>query len=108
MLAEVEAVLNTRPIAPLSPDTNDGEALTPALLRIGECLRSYGSEPKLWKCWRLLYGPKQTFWQAWSRDYVLDLQGKAKWMSETPNLKIGHNSPRGQLPATALDDRESR
>ena len=98
MLAETEAVLNSRPIAPLSPDPNDGEALTPAHLLIGEDLRSLPlesvgderiKEPKLWKRWRLLCGLKQTFWQAWSRDYVLGLQGKAKWISETPNLKLG-------------------
>ncbi|XP_075162999.1 uncharacterized protein LOC142235621 [Haematobia irritans] len=40
MRAEVEAVINSRPIAPLSPDPNDGEVLTPANLLIGEGLRS--------------------------------------------------------------------
>ena len=98
MLAEVEAVLNSRPIAPLSPDPNDGEALTPAHLIVGEGLRSlpHAFEDvgnvkgvRSWKRWRMLSALKRTFWQAWSRDYVLGLQGKAKWHQGQPNLRIG-------------------
>ena len=61
MLAEVEAVFKSRPIAPLSPDPN--EALTTAHLILSEGLRSLlresvddirGTERKLCKRWRLL------------------------------------------------------
>ncbi|XP_037821901.1 uncharacterized protein LOC119610658 isoform X2 [Lucilia sericata] len=98
MLAEVEAVLNSRPIAPLSPDPNDGEALTPAHLLIGGGLRSLppGSEEgakgnvlKSWRRWRLLSGLKEMFWQAWSKEYILGLQHKAKWQQQAPNLQVG-------------------
>ena len=77
--AEVEVMLNTRPIVSLSPDPNDGEKLTPAHLLIEGGLRSLAPEfvgaglireRKLWKRWRLLCGLKQTFWQAWTRDYI--------------------------------------
>ena len=40
MHAEVERVLNSRPIAALSSDPNDGEALTPVHLILGKGLRS--------------------------------------------------------------------
>ncbi|XP_065365165.1 uncharacterized protein LOC135958210 [Calliphora vicina] len=98
MLAEVEAVLNSRPIAQLSPDPNDGEALTPAHLLIGGGLRSLppGSEEgargnalKSWKRWRLLSGLKEMFWRAWSKEYILGLQAKGKWHKETLNLQVG-------------------
>lgn len=84
-LAEVEAALNSRPIALLSPDPNDEEALTPVHLLIGQGLRSLppesvgdekGTVMKSWKRWRLLYGYKQTFWRALSRDYVPSRQNK--------------------------------
>ncbi|XP_073841866.1 uncharacterized protein [Musca autumnalis] len=63
MLAEVEAVLNSRPIAPLSPDPNDVEALTPGHLLVGAGLRSlppeYDVEDSDSKRWQMLSGLKQ-------------------------------------------------
>ncbi|XP_075167480.1 uncharacterized protein LOC142239573 [Haematobia irritans] len=98
MLAEVEAVLNSRPIAPMSSDPNDGEALTPSHLLIGDGLRSLppGSDAdvsdnklKYLKRWQMLCTLKQRFWRTWSRDYVLGLQTKTKWFHEQTNLQIG-------------------
>ncbi len=40
LLSEVEAILKSRPLAPLNQDPNDGEALTPAHLLIGCSLRA--------------------------------------------------------------------
>lgn len=97
MLVEVEAVLNSRPIAPLSNDPSDGEALTPGHLLIGESLASLpqGSHQEevvklpYWKRWRLICELKLTFWQYWEKDYVRSLQARAKWLQEQPDLAVG-------------------
>lgn len=97
VLIEVEAILNSRPIAPMSQDPNDGEALTPAHLLIGAGLRSLPPESvpdvpdRKWSClkrWQMLCVLKQRFWHAWSRDYVRGLQKRNKWITEQPNLAI--------------------
>ncbi|KAL7724155.1 hypothetical protein ACLKA6_010102 [Drosophila palustris] len=100
-LANVEAILtppHSRPLTPLSGDPNDGEALTPGHLLIGQPLRSLpqGSEPdtpssgiSCSRRWQLLSMLRQRFWRAWSKDYVHSLQPRGKWTAEQPNLAIG-------------------
>ncbi|XP_049305956.1 uncharacterized protein LOC125776615 [Bactrocera dorsalis] len=69
VLAEVEAILNSRPLAPLSQDPNDGEALTPAHLLIGCPLRALPPAQvptDIIRCcerWQLVCYLKQQFWQ---------------------------------------------
>ncbi|XP_044317754.1 uncharacterized protein LOC123038127 [Drosophila rhopaloa] len=97
-LADTEAVLNSRPLTPTSTDPNEGEALTPGHLLIGQSLRSLpqGLEPdaptrglRFSKRWQLLSTLRQRFWQAWSKEYVHSLQRKTKWQTTSPNLEVG-------------------
>ena len=98
MLADVEAVHISRPIAPLTPDSKYGEALTSKHLLIGAGLRLLSQELEegdnfkglmSWKRWRLISALKRTFWLALSKDYILGLQGKIKWQTSKPSLKAG-------------------
>ncbi|XP_053964351.1 uncharacterized protein LOC128867266 [Anastrepha ludens] len=95
LLVEVEAVLNSRPLAPLSNDPNDGEALTPAHLLIGCPLRALPPEKvpvNLSRClerWQLVCSLKQQFWRAWSKSYLLELQQRNKWVHPQPNVQPG-------------------
>ena len=42
-----------------------------------------------WKRSRLISALKRKFWRAWSKDYILGLQGKTKWQTAKPSLKAG-------------------
>ncbi|XP_017461838.1 PREDICTED: uncharacterized protein LOC108355172 [Rhagoletis zephyria] len=95
LLVEIEAVLNSRPLAPLSSNPNDGEALTPAHLLIGCPLRALPPEKvpdspsRCLDRWQLVCFHKQQFWRAWSKSYLLELQQRNKWAQPQPNVEPG-------------------
>ncbi|XP_039958200.1 uncharacterized protein LOC120773404 [Bactrocera tryoni] len=95
LLAEVEAILNSRPLTPLSQDPNDGEALTPAHLLIGCPLQALPpaqvpTDPiRCCERWQLVCCLKQQFWQQWSKIYLTSLQERNKWLHPKRNLQPG-------------------
>ena len=80
VLVEIEAILNSRPIAPLSEDPNDGEALTPAHLLIESALKTIPEKNgksrvvNYLKRYQLISHLKAQFWRIFQRDYVLGQQ----------------------------------
>ncbi|XP_043063794.1 uncharacterized protein LOC122320865 [Drosophila ficusphila] len=99
-LVEVEALLNSRPIASPGNDPNDGEALTPGHLLIGQPLITLPQESGTdgisskascgyLRRWRMLSDLKQQFWASWSRDYIASLQHRNKWCVEGRDLEVG-------------------
>ncbi|XP_061387580.1 uncharacterized protein LOC133322632 [Musca vetustissima] len=95
LVVEIEAILNSRPIAPMSDDPNDGEALTPGHLLIGSSLVAIPEQhfdvtkPSLLNRWQRISYLKQQFWQMWSRDYLLSLQQRSKWFTDEKNINEG-------------------
>ncbi|XP_037929138.1 uncharacterized protein LOC119663594 [Teleopsis dalmanni] len=94
-LVEIEAVLNSRPITPLSCDPNDYEALTPAHFLKGSTLKAL---PELTPIdenieptdrWARITAVKYYFWRKWSKDYLNELQVRTKWTAESPNVTTG-------------------
>lgn len=96
VLVEVEAILNSRPLSPLSDSPHDLVPLTPSHFLI--------SRPKLISSWpepditevptnrlslyRHLVQIKQHIWQRWSKEYIGELQQRTKWKSHYSDLKI--------------------
>ncbi|XP_018375252.1 PREDICTED: uncharacterized protein LOC108769021 [Trachymyrmex cornetzi] len=85
VIAEIEAILNSRPISPMSDDPNDIQALTPGHFLIGQPVNSYAySDLENIKInqlsrWQLVERLRQHFWQRWRNEYLNTLQGRTKW-----------------------------
>lgn len=95
ILCQIEAVLNSRPLIPLSDDVNDLQALTPGHFLIGEPLIAI-PEPNLEELkmnssdrYQLMQRKVQEFWRRWSSEYLSTLQQRTKWKSSVDNLRCG-------------------
>ncbi|XP_036347065.1 uncharacterized protein LOC118756406 [Rhagoletis pomonella] len=91
-LVEIEAVMNSRPITPLSSDPNDYEALTPGHFIIGDALkalpeRNVSSNISHAQQWAQIATIKQNFWKQWSHEYINELQVRSKWFADRPNIE---------------------
>ncbi|XP_039306065.1 uncharacterized protein LOC120357974 [Solenopsis invicta] len=93
--AQVEAILNSRPLTPLSADPSDLNALTPGHFLIGRPLVSI-SEINLTDVnvnrlnrYQLLEQIKQNFWKRWSLEYLTQLQQRNKWKKVHDTIKEG-------------------
>lgn len=94
-LIQVEAILNSRPLTPISSDPDDLTPLTPAHFLIGRSLILLPhpqienvSVTSLQRFRRIEY-LKQHFWARFSDEYVLWLQEKTKWRRSSGELKEG-------------------
>lgn len=91
-LVEIEAILNSRPISPLTSDPSDLAALTPAHFIIGSPLKALPErsinckEFDQLEHWARISAVKQRFWQQWSHDYLNELQCRTKWTDKSPNV----------------------
>ncbi|XP_037826770.1 uncharacterized protein LOC119614723, partial [Lucilia sericata] len=95
LICEISAILNSRPLCPISEDPNDLEVLTPGHFLIGGPLISI-VEPSITDLdisrlsrWQRVCQMKQIFWQRWSNSYLTLLQERTKWREQTENIVIG-------------------
>ncbi len=92
-MAEVMAIINSRPLIPVSSDPEAPLILTPAMLltqKIGTPPIPPGnfSGASLLKCeWKKALA--DTFWARWRLEYLNTLQSRQKWHAKKPNLQEG-------------------
>ncbi|XP_043258045.1 uncharacterized protein LOC122400588 [Colletes gigas] len=85
LIVEIEAILNSRPLTPLSSDPNDFLALSPSHFLIGDSLACLPEHDlvdiqinKL-SLWQHIQKIKQHFWKRWQVEYLQELHTRSKW-----------------------------
>lgn len=96
LLSQIESILNSRPLTPISNDPNDESFLTPAHFLIGDTFTAL-PEPNILDVrvnrlsqWQHIELVKQPFWKRWYKEYLHRLQEWTKWKTGThPNIEPG-------------------
>lgn len=93
VLAQIEAVLNSRPISPMSTDPTDLLPLSPAHFLIGRPLTAPADKKDLTMTathrlprYDRIEQMRQNFWRRWATEYISELQKRTKWQSNQDTL----------------------
>lgn len=96
LIIEIEAILNSRPLTPLSSDPNDLTALSPCHFLIGDSLYSSPESDLLdvksnrLSFWQHVQKVKQHFWSRWHKEYLQILHTRKKWhLGDSTSFKKG-------------------
>ncbi|XP_070067153.1 uncharacterized protein [Drosophila virilis] len=93
-VVEIEAVLNSRPLSPLSSDPNDFSGLTAAHFLNRDAPRALPKREIITNNisnldrYEQITAVKQQFWRRWSAEYVNELRARTKWTSASLNLTV--------------------
>ena len=115
-LAEVEKIMNDRPITPVSSDPRDLEALTPnhiLLLRQNPSTSAgeFSGQDKYNASWKHVQILADSFWERWTTEYLPTLQKTQKWLKKMRNFSVGDlvlmldkDTQRGQWPKGLVEE----
>eukprot|EP00079_Xenopus_tropicalis_P024746 XP_012817710.2 PREDICTED: uncharacterized protein LOC100485864 [Xenopus tropicalis] len=94
-MAEVMAIMNARPLVPVSSDPDNPMVLTPAMLltqKVNSLSAPFGKFETTGlhvKQWKQVQNLADTFWKRWKREYLSNLQSRRKWTQNRPNIQVG-------------------
>ena len=110
-LAEVESLVNSRPLTEVSSEVDDLEALTPNHFILGRANPNLppdtfvDKEISSRKRWRQAQVITTHIWRRWLREYLPTLMARKKWCKDVTSLKVGDlvlvtdpSTPRGSWP----------
>jgi hypothetical protein len=110
-MAEVTAIINNRPLLPVSTDPECPSILSPSALltmKTSPDVRpfpTFCSKEMLKAHWKHVQGLSEQFWRRWRNEYLHELQTRRKWHSDRRNLTVGdvvllkdQDSPRNLWP----------
>ncbi|XP_020812852.1 uncharacterized protein LOC110187736 [Drosophila serrata] len=92
LVYEISAILNSRPLCPISENPNDLDVLTPGHFLIGSSFATI-EEPDITHLsidrlsrWQRVCQIQQIIWRKWSTSYLSLLQERGKWRASRPNI----------------------
>lgn len=95
LMAEVCAILNSRPIAAIDTDQSSPMVLSPNILltqkqgEIGTISDHLSIKDMYSASWKHVQVLSDMFWKKWRATYLESLQRRRKWCSSKQNLKTG-------------------
>lgn len=95
LMAEIAAIINNRPLVPVSNDPSAPEILTPASILSMKTTPALAPPGKFTQKdmytsqWRQVQHLANTFWARWKREFLPLLQPRRKWRNELPDVKEG-------------------
>ncbi|XP_044597974.1 uncharacterized protein LOC123274434 [Cotesia glomerata] len=93
-LSRIEAILNSRPISYISPDSNDPLPITPGHFLIGKSIMSLAEEDhrevpiNRLTNWEYVTRMKRDFWDRWHKEYISSLNVRTKWCTGQHSIGI--------------------
>ncbi|XP_036003031.1 uncharacterized protein LOC118566091 isoform X1 [Fundulus heteroclitus] len=110
-MAEVAAIINARPLVPVTMDPDDSFILTPAALLTQKAnfvpapAGEFGVADLYKSQWRQVQHLSNTFWDRWRKQFLPTLQARKRWQSAQPNIPPGSvvlfknsQAPRNEWP----------
>jgi hypothetical protein len=95
LMAEVSAIMNSRPLVPVSTDTEAPEILSPSMILtqnpspLPPPPGKFTPKDLHAAQWRQVQYLANVFWARWKREFLPLLQVRRKWTQDQPNLRIG-------------------
>ena len=94
-MCEVMAIVNARPITPVSSDPESPFILTPSILltqKTGDAVEVFAHPDikEMYKAqWKHVQVLSDRFWKRWREEFLPTIQQRRKWHQEQPNVMYG-------------------
>lgn len=94
LMMEAAAVINARPLVPVSNDPESPSILSPTMIltqKVGVSppQGEFTSKDLYTKQWRQVQNLADEFWRRWRQEYLPTLQNRRKWTETKRDLKVG-------------------
>ncbi|XP_052815239.1 uncharacterized protein LOC128242202 [Mya arenaria] len=95
LMAEACAIVNSRPLVPVSNDSDVPEVLSPSTILTSKTgtdeqpLGQMDVKDMLRSQWKRVKHLADTFWCRWRKEYLQTLQPRRKWNHDEDNIRVG-------------------